>query len=101
MKSQPQRMCSVCRMVFDKRELLRLVKTETGLVVDIGGKMSGRGAYICQSPACIDKCKRTKIFKKLFGVDPSEELIASIEKGLFQKTIDQVINPLYKRSEEK
>jgi predicted RNA-binding protein YlxR (DUF448 family) len=39
-----------------KRELLRVVRTPTGEVrVDPTGKASGRGAYVCPTPDCIEK----------------------------------------------
>ena len=42
-----------CRQVRPKPELIRLVRIFDGSVeVDTGGKRPGRGAYLCQSPAC-------------------------------------------------
>jgi predicted RNA-binding protein YlxR (DUF448 family) len=42
-----------CRQVRPKPELIRLVRIFDGSVeVDTGGKGLGRGAYLCQSPAC-------------------------------------------------
>ncbi|MBO4460426.1 MAG: YlxR family protein [Clostridiales bacterium] len=56
MRKTPQRSCISCRQVFDKKDLLRIVRTPEGdVVVDPTGKMSGRGAYICSSPECINK----------------------------------------------
>jgi predicted RNA-binding protein YlxR (DUF448 family) len=38
-----------------KRELIRVVRTPAGeLRVDPGGKVSGRGAYVCPSAACAE-----------------------------------------------
>lgn len=55
-KHIPQRMCVVCREKFDKRRLTRIVRTpEEGVVVDPSGKRNGRGAYLCDQPACWDK----------------------------------------------
>lgn len=45
-KHVPQRTCIACRQVAGKRALLRLVKTEQGVVVDATGKLPGRGAYL-------------------------------------------------------
>lgn len=56
MRKTPQRSCISCRNVFDKKDLLRIVRTPEGQVeVDPTGKMSGRGAYICSNPECIKK----------------------------------------------
>ncbi len=52
-KPLPQRSCVGCRQVHDKRKMIRLVRLEDGdIEVDISGKKSGRGAYLCPSPDC-------------------------------------------------
>jgi uncharacterized protein len=52
----PQRTCFVCREKRDKRQLTRLVRTPEGaILVDPTGKQNGRGAYLCNQPACWDK----------------------------------------------
>lgn len=48
----PVRTCIVCRDKSGKRTLTRLVRTETGLTIDPSGKANGRGAYLCDDPAC-------------------------------------------------
>jgi uncharacterized protein len=45
-KHVPQRTCIACRQVAGKRNLLRLVRTEQGVQVDVTGKLAGRGAYL-------------------------------------------------------
>lgn len=43
-----------CRTVRAKRELVRVVRSPAGtLSVDLRGKVSGRGAYVCPDPACL------------------------------------------------
>lgn len=43
-----------CRTVRAKRELVRIVRSPGGtLSVDLRGKASGRGAYVCPEPACL------------------------------------------------
>jgi uncharacterized protein len=52
-KHIPQRTCVVCRTKDAKRQLTRVVRTPDGRVeIDPTGKRSGRGAYICDNPAC-------------------------------------------------
>ena len=47
-KKIPMRLCVACRQPMPKKELLRIVKNKDGEVsVDLTGKSSGRGAYIC------------------------------------------------------
>ena len=49
----PLRSCVGCRSKKAKRELLRIVaQPDGGIAFDMGGKISGRGAYLC--PACAD-----------------------------------------------
>lgn len=53
MKKQPQRTCVACRRVLTKRQLCRIVRTPAGQVlVDPGGKLNGRGVYLCTFRDC-------------------------------------------------
>lgn len=80
-KSEPLRMCAVCRGMFPKSELIRIVKTQEGsFIADETGKAQGRGAYICAHGACIDKCIKKRLLDKSFKSSlPKEiyELIAA------------------------
>jgi predicted RNA-binding protein YlxR (DUF448 family) len=51
-KHIPQRTCVGCRTVLAKRELIRLVKTPEGVLVDLTGKRAGRGAYLHNQRSC-------------------------------------------------
>ena len=51
-KHIPQRTCVACRQVAGKRSLLRVVRTEAGIVVDPTGKLAGRGAYLHPYQEC-------------------------------------------------
>jgi uncharacterized protein len=52
-KHIPTRTCVACRQTSAKRELVRLVCVPEGEVeVDITGKKSGRGAYLCPTMTC-------------------------------------------------
>lgn len=52
-KHVPERTCIACRSKTAKRELVRIVRTTAGRVeVDLGGKKSGRGAYLCARKEC-------------------------------------------------
>ena len=50
----PQRTCVACRRVAAKRELIRLVRTGSGVEVDPDGKKAGRGTYLCRAQECWD-----------------------------------------------
>jgi predicted RNA-binding protein YlxR (DUF448 family) len=51
-KHIPQRTCIGCRTVIGKRELVRLVRTEAGVLIDPTGKRAGRGAYMHDRRSC-------------------------------------------------
>lgn len=64
-KHVPQRTCVVCRETTDKRQLTRLVRTaDEGVIVDPTGKRSGRGAYLCDRPACWDKVLHSNVLDR-------------------------------------
>ncbi len=65
----PERMCVVCRQMKPKTELVRIVNTERGVVVDTVGKVNGRGVYICKHGECIAKALKNKNFCKQHGFE--------------------------------
>lgn len=74
LKQTPKRMCVVCRELFDKKDLLRIVRTPEGEILpDRTGKQPGRGAYICDNPECLKKCVKGKILNKVFKTPVSDE----------------------------
>ena len=60
-KHVPLRMCTGCGEMKPKKELVRIVHTKEGEIkVDLTGKLSGRGAYLCHSKACLAKAIKAK-----------------------------------------
>jgi predicted RNA-binding protein YlxR (DUF448 family) len=58
-KHLPQRTCIACRQTNEKKSLIRLVRTGNGIAeVDISGKRSGRGAYLCPKKVCWEMALR-------------------------------------------
>ena len=56
MRHVPTRTCLGCRQRRPKRNLVRLVRGEDGVVaVDVGGTGAGRGAYVCAEPECAER----------------------------------------------
>jgi predicted RNA-binding protein YlxR (DUF448 family) len=52
-KHVPQRTCIACRQIKEKKALIRLVRAENGAAeVDISGRKTGRGAYLCPNKVC-------------------------------------------------
>lgn len=75
-KKIPERMCVVCRQMKPKTELIRIVNTDSGVVVDKTGKINGRGVYLCTCKQCISKALTSKGFVKQHGF--SLESVADI-----------------------
>ena len=58
-KKIPMRMCLGCGENKPKRELVRVVKSPEGEIsLDLTGKKSGRGAYICRNAECLIKARK-------------------------------------------
>ena len=56
MKREPGRTCLGCRRVRPKRELVRLVRGERGIVVaDARARARGRGADVCPDAPCLEQ----------------------------------------------
>lgn len=58
-------MCVACREMRAKKDLMRIVRTAEGeLVLDLTGKRSGRGAYLCRDAACMNKAIKTRALER-------------------------------------
>lgn len=69
-KYMPLRRCMACNNQKEKSELLRIVKSKDGnLAVDLSGKKSGRGAYICKKEECLDKVIKSQRLAKSLNLD--------------------------------
>ena len=82
-KKIPQRQCMGCRERKEKRAMIRVVRTPEGNVtLDFGGKMNGRGAYICPDPECLKKALRSKALDRSLEVTIPEDVYARLEKEM-------------------
>lgn len=74
-KKIPLRMCTGCMEMKPKKELIRVVKSpEEEVSVDLTGKKSGRGAYICKNAQCFEKAFKTKRLSRNLDIAISEEI---------------------------
>ena len=82
-KKIPMRMCLACGEMKPKRELIRVVKSKEGdISLDLTGKKSGRGAYICKSVECFEKARKARKFERSFSCMISEDIYNSMEGEL-------------------
>ncbi len=85
-KKIPQRQCMGCRERKAKREMIRVVRSPEGDVsLDFGGKMNGRGAYICPDPECLKKAIRSKSLDRSLEVSIPEEVYDRLNKEMEAK----------------
>ena len=56
----PMRQCLGCNEHKPKAELIRIVRSPEGEIsLDLTGKKSGRGAYICRDLKCLKKVRKS------------------------------------------
>ncbi|NLL91016.1 MAG: YlxR family protein [Ruminococcaceae bacterium] len=79
-KKIPMRMCTGCRERKPKRELIRVVRDPDGeITIDLRGKKSGRGAYICKKLECFLKAKKSKALERALECAIDEEIFERLE----------------------
>lgn len=68
---------------FPKKDLVRVVRTPEGeVIIDLNGKKSGRGAYICKSKSCLKKAIKSKRIQSNLEVEIPESVTIELEKEL-------------------
>ena len=66
-RKMPQRTCTGCGEIKDKRDLIRILRTPEGkYVVDETGRQNGRGAYICRRRECLEAAIRNHGLERSF-----------------------------------
>ena len=82
-KKIPQRQCMGCRERRPKKEMIRVVRSPEGNVsLDFGGKMNGRGAYICHNPECLKRALKSKALDRSLEVTIPEEVYDRLAKEM-------------------
>ena len=81
MKKIPMRRCLATNESFPKKELLRIVRTPEGeVVVDLSGKLNGKGAYISKSMDALKIAKSKKLLDRALEVEVKDEIYEQIER---------------------
>lgn len=82
-KKIPMRQCLGCNEHKPKKELIRVVRTPEGdIVLDLTGKRSGRGAYICYDPKCLKRARRSGRIENNLEISIPEEIYDRMESEL-------------------
>ncbi len=71
----PMRTCVVTKEKFEKKELIRVVRTPLGNVeIDPTGKKNGKGAYLKLDEEVIQKAKKNKALDRALEVSVPESI---------------------------
>ena len=82
-RKTPTRRCTGCGEHFPKNTLIRVLRTPEGeVLLDLTGKKSGRGAYICKNAACLKKARKSRRIETSLECSISEELYEKMEEEL-------------------
>lgn len=82
-KKLPERRCTGCGEHFPKNTLIRVLRTPEGeIVLDLTGKKSGRGAYICKNPACLKKAIKGRRIETALECSIPREVYDRMEEEL-------------------
>ncbi|NMB20503.1 MAG: YlxR family protein [Firmicutes bacterium] len=80
-KHVPMRTCVGCRSSKPKRDLVRVVRDPEGNVgLDLTGKRSGRGVYLCPSEECLQKAVKGRQLERALETTIHGELFAELKR---------------------
>jgi len=78
-KHIPQRTCVGCHQTLGKRQLVRLVRTDEGVRVDLTGRLSGRGAYLHDRRSCWKHALKKGTLARALRVELTPDDIARLQ----------------------
>ena len=79
-KKVPLRTCVVTREKLEKKDLIRVVKNNEGIVsIDETGKANGRGAYIKKDLETLEKAIKTKVLDKQLEITIPNEIYEELK----------------------
>ncbi len=82
-RKKPIRTCLGCGEPREKKSLVRIVRTPEGeILVDPTGKKSGRGAYICPNPTCLEKARKKKSLERSLECEIPVEIYERLSRGI-------------------
>ncbi len=78
-KKIPMRRCIGCMVSKPKSECVRICRTpENEVLLDVTGKHSGRGAYICKNAECFEKMVKGRKLSREFETQIPEQVYAEL-----------------------
>ena len=82
-KKIPSRRCTGCGEHFPKSELIRVVRSPEGEIsLDMTGRKSGRGAYLCKNAECLRRARKARRIEQNLEVTIPAEVYEALEGEL-------------------
>ncbi|MGM0602840.1 MAG: RNase P modulator RnpM [Bacillota bacterium] len=81
-RRSPIRKCVGCGARRDKIELLRIVNNKGEIIIDPGGKIPGRGAYLCPNMECLEKAVSKNKLSEALKFEISDEIYEKISEEI-------------------
>lgn len=80
-KKIPMRSCVVTKEKYPKMELIRIVRTpEQEVIVDLTGKVNGKGAYIKKDLEVLERARKSKILNRALEVEVKDEIFEELKR---------------------
>ena len=87
-KHVPMRTCVGCRLSRAKKDLVRVVRDPEGQVgLDLTGKRSGRGVYICANEECLQKAVKGRQLERALETKISEDLFTDLKRVFHEQSL--------------
>ena len=75
LKKIPMRTCVVTKEKCEKKDLIRIVRTpDKQVVVDLTGKLNGKGAYLKKDLEVINKARQSKVLDRVLEVSVEDQV---------------------------
>lgn len=80
-KKIPMRQCVGCGEMKNKKEMMRVLKTEdSSICLDLTGKKNGRGAYLCKSMTCLKQARKNRGLERSLKMSIPSQVYDELEK---------------------
>ena len=76
------RKCIGCGEMKEKKELVRVIKCDEGILLDATGRKNGRGAYLCRSAECFSMAVKNKGLERSLKMQIPKEIYEQLGKEL-------------------
>ena len=86
---RPERTCVGCRQTFPKDEVVRIVASPAGAVIDYREKLPGRAAYVCPRRECVTRALGKDILSRALktktAAPKAEEFIGRLQAAIAER----------------